>query len=363
VLARIGQALLDDAVDLPAEPRRRLQAVQAGPQLHRPGDPGLLDERAEVRQRRLRRDASIVLAKHPEHAAQLVERLLGRPLDHLRLLADLLPRQVLPEGERAGVHRQQRDPVRKHVMHLAGDPGPLGGPRLASGQRLLAVGRLGPQAPGLDELTTSSQVEAERDGAAGEEGEQDTRQPPRRGVPAGVDPLVDQRRGEAERADPGDLAPTSPGGNRDQAERPGAARERGDCGEQGDRDGDAQREAPMPDQQQQGERPEAHEVEEEQGVRALRRRVRQFVRRNGQQRQPDQEAGTDPPGMTPAGQRRLTGGFDGDAGHCAGQPGQRRSRAAGRGPVDGRGRSRLWSTPFRRTALPVDPARRAGSSA
>ena len=65
------------------------------------------------------------------------------------LLAHLLGGEVLAERKRARMHRDLRDPVGEHVVHLAGDPGPLVAARLCDPQLLLGLGalRAAPQRP------------------------------------------------------------------------------------------------------------------------------------------------------------------------------------------------------------------------
>jgi hypothetical protein len=62
------------------------------------------------------------VAEHAEHAAQVDERGVGLLLDDRDALAHLLGTEVLAEHHGVGVHRDLRDAVREHVVHLAGDP-------------------------------------------------------------------------------------------------------------------------------------------------------------------------------------------------------------------------------------------------
>src|SRR5439155_26941389 len=74
-----------------------------------------------------------------DYAAQILERLVRARADHARRARDLLGRRVRPELQRAGMQAQQRDPVGKDVVHLAGDPLALGVPDLLDAQLLLCL--------------------------------------------------------------------------------------------------------------------------------------------------------------------------------------------------------------------------------
>ncbi|CAM3893010.1 hypothetical protein STAL104432_30360 [Streptomyces albus] len=182
MLAGVGQALLNrpvgGALQLGAQ-RTAVRALGAlGQPLHEadalPRGPGLRHQFADPLQIRLRpgpvartalrvgpppgprRTAAapvrarllvLVLAEHVQDVAQLLQRLVGVVPDDGRALRDLLVAQgrglpgggaLRPVGERARVHRQQRDPVRQHVVHLPGDGPPLRPPRV--GQTAPVVG-------------------------------------------------------------------------------------------------------------------------------------------------------------------------------------------------------------------------------
>ena len=95
-----------------------------------------------------------LLAEHSDHAAQLLECLAGGRAQQLGGLPHLLRRQVGPDLERAGVQRQQRDPVGEHVVHLAGDPGALGHPGPVLVQPLVGLGAQGTLAQGEQKLAS-----------------------------------------------------------------------------------------------------------------------------------------------------------------------------------------------------------------
>jgi hypothetical protein len=75
---------------------------------------------------------------------ELVERLVRAGPDHARGAGDLFGRCVGAVLDRAGVGGQQRQPVGEHVVHLAGDPGALGRPRLGDPAALLRLGAARP---------------------------------------------------------------------------------------------------------------------------------------------------------------------------------------------------------------------------
>ena len=109
------------------------------------------------------------VAEHAEDLPQVDERLVGVLLDHVRRPGGLLGCQVRPEGERAGVHRHQRDPVRQHVVHLAGDPRALVRASLRDPQRLLALRPFRTVAQRRQQLSPGADVETDRDRDAGRE--------------------------------------------------------------------------------------------------------------------------------------------------------------------------------------------------
>ena len=82
-----------------------------------------------------------VLAQDADHAAQLLERRLRALADDAGRLGDLLGRGVGVELERAGVDGEQREAVGEHVVHLAGDPPPLGRTGLLRGAIALRAQR------------------------------------------------------------------------------------------------------------------------------------------------------------------------------------------------------------------------------
>ena len=93
-----------------------------------------------------------LLAEHSDHAAQLLEGLAGRRAQQLGGLPHLGGRQVGPHLEPSRVQRQQGDPVGEHVVHLAGDPGPLGHPGPLLVQALVGLRPQGALAQGQQQL-------------------------------------------------------------------------------------------------------------------------------------------------------------------------------------------------------------------
>jgi hypothetical protein len=167
VLARIRQALLDDAVG--RAPDRLRNAVRPR-RLVAPADvharvPGLFDERGNLRQRGLRPVLVDLLAEQANHAPQLLERRLGRAADDARGLRDLIRRSIGPKLERSGVHAEQREAMREDVVHLARNAPALGLAGLLDTELLLGFETLGPFAQGIDQLPpgTREQPPADRD--------------------------------------------------------------------------------------------------------------------------------------------------------------------------------------------------------
>ena len=150
VLACVRQPLLDDPVDRArGGVRNRVGLVE--PEVERDAHPGLagfLDELRQVLERRLRRlrgagdlraAGRTGVAKQADHLAELGERGLRARPDHAGGIGDLIGRGVGVELERAGVHAEEREPVREHVMHLARDPRPFAGTRLLDPLLLLGL--------------------------------------------------------------------------------------------------------------------------------------------------------------------------------------------------------------------------------
>ena len=167
VLAGVGDALLDDPVDGPADRVRHLGGVaRPGRRSSTLSPPlaGLVDQLAEVGVRRLRRPSGgspSGVAQHAEHAAQVGQRLVGLVLDHRRAGAHLArASRSVAERQRAGVHGDLGDPVGQHVVHLAGDPGPLVGPGLRDAELLLGLGALGAVPQGPEQLAARADVHA-----------------------------------------------------------------------------------------------------------------------------------------------------------------------------------------------------------
>ena len=173
VLVHVRQRLLHDAVGSAAQRARgSVRLVDVHPELHRrPRTPGLLDQLRDVPQRGGRRVRGRPLAEHADHVTQLLERLAGAGPDDAGGAAHLVGRQVRPHLETAGVQRDEGHPVREDLVHLPGDAGPLGMPRLLGEQPLLGLGTLGtfPQrgdelAPGPGEHAPGQHRRVERGG-------------------------------------------------------------------------------------------------------------------------------------------------------------------------------------------------------
>ena len=147
VLACVGQRLLHHPV---RGPRRSCPApppVDLVVQLDRRADrPRLLDQRRQVGQRghRPRQVVGRLVPQQRDHVPQLVQRLVHGGPDDPGRLRQPLRRLVGPVLEGAGVGREQRQPVREHVVHLPRDGRPLGRPRLRDPPALLGLRPLGP---------------------------------------------------------------------------------------------------------------------------------------------------------------------------------------------------------------------------
>ena len=151
VLAGVGQAFLHDPVrGPPGRPPARPASLDAAAS-RRTSTPAARDSSASAgssREGRLRafrrRRRPVVVAQHPDHLAQVLQRLVGAGPDHPGRAGDLGGCRVRPDLQRAGVQAEQRDPVGQHVVHLAGDPGAFQRAGLRDPQLLLGLGALGP---------------------------------------------------------------------------------------------------------------------------------------------------------------------------------------------------------------------------
>ena len=84
------------------------------------------------------------VAQHPEHRRAAPSAPGARcPGSTSRPRPAPRRRQVGAVAEGPGVHRHQRDPVRQHVVHLAGDPGALGRPGLGHARHAARARRVG----------------------------------------------------------------------------------------------------------------------------------------------------------------------------------------------------------------------------
>jgi len=111
VLARVGQALLDDAVRGASQGGGQRLSGRLDLRAHAHARRArLLDEAGDLVESGLRRLGRAVLgavAQHPDHAAQVLERGVRRGTDHPGGLGDLLGRRVGPELQRARVQAEQ----------------------------------------------------------------------------------------------------------------------------------------------------------------------------------------------------------------------------------------------------------------
>jgi len=101
---------------------------------------------------------SVAIAQDPDDGPQLFQGLTGGRADEPRGFAHLIGPRVAPDLEPADVQRYQRHPVREHVVHLPGDPGPFRLPRLVRQQVLCGLRLLGPFAQRINKLTAGAQV-------------------------------------------------------------------------------------------------------------------------------------------------------------------------------------------------------------
>jgi hypothetical protein len=251
VLAGVRQALLDDPVRR-APGRRR---DRGGVDVHLGADAHtrrarLGDERGQVGERRLRAGGGrgVLVAEHPDHAAQVVERVVRAGADDRGGAGDLVGcgRGALrAELERPRVQRDEREAVGEDVVHLARDAGALVVARLLDAQLLLGLGALGPLAEREDELAAGPDVHPPRDDARRDDRRED-RLDERRDGRVGVQ--QDVRRDDrgvqgGDGDDDAQRAVDRHGEQRDGTGDPGA----GDEGaEQPERDGEVDGPAPAP---------------------------------------------------------------------------------------------------------------------
>ena len=108
------------------------------------------------------RPVPVLSTQRPEDAPQLGQR-QGRVLpDGLGDPAGLLGAEVIPVGQRPGVHANQRDPVGQHIVHLPGDALAFGGLSLGDPQLLLPFGLLHLSPHRSDQLPAGPGVHADR---------------------------------------------------------------------------------------------------------------------------------------------------------------------------------------------------------
>ena len=120
-----------------------------------------------------------LLAQHPDHLAQVLQRLVRAGAHDAGGARDLLGRRVGAELERARVHAQQRDAVGEHVVHLARDPRALVLACLLDAQLLLGLRAVGPLAQRRHELAPRTHEHAPRDRGDRDEQDEHDRDPQR----------------------------------------------------------------------------------------------------------------------------------------------------------------------------------------
>ncbi len=130
------------------------------------GPAGVADQLLHVAEAGLRGQRRVlvrVLLQHAEQLAQLLQRAAAGVLQLIGELADPVG-VVGGHVDRAGLQHHEADPVTDHVVHLAGDPGPLGQHGLARPKLLLGLGPLGPLAQRGEQLGPGAYPEAEHRG-------------------------------------------------------------------------------------------------------------------------------------------------------------------------------------------------------
>jgi hypothetical protein len=160
VLARVGDALLGDAVDDAGRGGRQ----RAGAILEIDALAGLDASVHECRHvgewfaaigRRDMQDA--------EDRTQLLQRFAGRDPDQRRTLPHLSRSLAGVQLQRTGVQCDERHLVRQHIVHLPGDPVALGGPRLVVTQLPFDLGALGLVAKRRDQRMAGGHIDADGD--------------------------------------------------------------------------------------------------------------------------------------------------------------------------------------------------------
>nr|WP_284231823.1 hypothetical protein [Arenivirga flava] len=182
-------------------------------------------------------------------------------MHHGHSLGALLGVEVgsVPQG--AGVHRHERELVREHVVHLAGDAGALVLAGLSEAQLLLGVAQTGALPQRGEQLAAAADGPADRHDGGGERGEQ-AEEPglvARLGRRSGmqVEGLDDDEADEAGGDHRADLDPAAAGGDRHEHHQRGDPAEAREAGDEGG--GDTHRERRHPPQRQQHDRDEAHQ--------------------------------------------------------------------------------------------------------
>ena len=183
------------------------------------------------------------VAQHADHRPQVLQRLMGGGPDHAGRACDLLRRRVGPELQRARVQRQQRDPVREHVVHLARDPRPLGLPGLLHAQLLLRLSPLGAITQRDHELAPGADEHAPDEDAGDDHDRQQQLNDVRR-VVAREDRQVDRLSGDRDRRGDHRLPKRPVHGAREQRHHGGAARGGRERADDRERDRDAERPPP-----------------------------------------------------------------------------------------------------------------------
>ena len=125
VFAGVGQRLLHDPVCRKLDTKRQYPAIALDGEVHRhTHSPSLLNQRFQLAQSRLRREATLrpVFAEHTEQPAHLGQRLASGLLDREHRLER--PRGVESQHllSGPGLHDHDTERVSDHVVEFAGDP-------------------------------------------------------------------------------------------------------------------------------------------------------------------------------------------------------------------------------------------------
>ena len=227
MLCDVGQRFLHDAIGVTTQ-RARCASGTVDPHLEIDlcaGAASLLHQAWNVSQGRLRhrrrpllpRLLPCLVAQHPNHVAQLLQRLVGRQPQQGGTLAHLGWRQVACDLERTGMQRHQGDAVGQHVVHLPRDAGSLSQTGPFGADELIGFGPSGTVAQGGEKLTPGANEHAPCDCRGRQRGRRQHHRPgvrspepdranhcgrneQRGGEQGGPDMAVDGQRGQCEQA-------------------------------------------------------------------------------------------------------------------------------------------------------------------